>query len=103
MRGLDEGIEGIEADDKAWLLQRFKKEIQARARIDHPAVVRALDVAIATVLDPPRRSNMKSTRVAGTIGYTAPEQLEGRPSAASDIYALGLISYEMVTGRRPSR
>lgn len=103
MLGPDEGIEGVEADDNAWLLQRFKKVIQALARIDHPAVVRALDVGIATVLDPPSRSNMKSTMVAGTIGYMAPERLEGRPTAASDIYVLGLISCEMVTGRRPSR
>ena len=59
-----------------------------------------IDFGIATVLDPPLRSTMESTRVAGTIGYMAPEQLEGKPTAASDVYALGVISCEMVTGRR---
>jgi hypothetical protein len=31
----------------------------------------------------------------------APEQLRGKPSAASDIYGLAVIAYEMVTGRTP--
>jgi eukaryotic-like serine/threonine-protein kinase len=38
----------------------------------------------------------------GTPAYMAPEQLEGnRPTAASDVYAFGLVAYEMVTGVRP--
>ena len=40
--------------------------------------------------------------VIGTINYMAPEQVEGKGSfAASDIYALGIIFYEMLTGERP--
>lgn len=40
--------------------------------------------------------------ILGTPAYMAPEQLEGRPAtAASDIYSLGLLIYEMVTGERP--
>jgi serine/threonine protein kinase len=40
--------------------------------------------------------------LVGTPAYMAPEQLFGRPAtAASDIYALGLVIYEMVTGVRP--
>lgn len=38
----------------------------------------------------------------GTLNYMAPEQLErGEANTTSDIYALGLVMYEMVAGRRP--
>ncbi len=40
--------------------------------------------------------------VLGTAGYLAPEQARGEPaSAASDRYALGVVAFELLTGRRP--
>ena len=40
--------------------------------------------------------------LVGTLPYMAPEQLEGHPTTtASDVYAFGLVMYEMVIGRQP--
>jgi serine/threonine protein kinase len=46
----------------------------------------------------------QSPQVCGTLPYMAPEQLAGRPGqtdARSDIYSLGVILHELVTGVRP--
>ena len=40
--------------------------------------------------------------VLGTAGYLSPEQARGEPAtAASDRYALGVVAFELITGRRP--
>jgi serine/threonine-protein kinase len=40
--------------------------------------------------------------VLGTAGYISPEQARGEPAtAASDRYALGVVAFELLTGRRP--
>ncbi|MBM3963816.1 MAG: serine/threonine protein kinase [Planctomycetes bacterium] len=38
---------------------------------------------------------------SGTIGYMAPEQAMGRPSAKSDVFSLGLMSYRILAGVLP--
>src|SRR5581483_3072729 len=57
------------------------------------------DFGIATIA---RSSHSQSVlKMAGTLAYMAPEQIEGKPVLASDQYALGIIVYEYLTGERP--
>lgn len=56
------------------------------------------DFGIAVVSQPP--SNERG-RPVGTSAYGAPEQLRGQPCPASDQYALGIVAYEWLAGRRP--
>jgi eukaryotic-like serine/threonine-protein kinase len=55
--------------------------------------VRLIDFGIATVLDTAEAGSGRTTQVVGTRDYMSPEQLQGRPSHSSDIYALGVIAY----------
>jgi serine/threonine protein kinase len=65
--------------------------------------VKLIDFGIATVKDSQLATNQEHTKVAGTLPYMAPEQLQGNPSALSDVFALGVIAYEMLTGTVPFR
>ncbi|MFL5696728.1 MAG: protein kinase domain-containing protein [Ktedonobacteraceae bacterium] len=42
-------------------------------------------------------------QAAGTLAYMAPEQIQGHPTPASDQYALGIVVYEWLCGKRPFR
>src|SRR5947199_1038749 len=57
------------------------------------------DFGIALVAQSTRYQNTQD--VIGTAAYMAPEQLQGRPRRASDQYALGIVVYEWLCGRRP--
>lgn len=46
-------------------------------------------------------ASQSSREMGGTVPYMAPEQLQGRPRAASDQYSLGVVVYEWLSGDRP--
>ena len=64
--------------------------------------VKLLDFGIAALRGARRLTFGKFSRLTGPADYMAPEQVKGKHGdARSDIYALGLMLYEMVTGRLP--
>src|SRR5437660_7975210 len=64
--------------------------------------VKIIDFGIAKLKDSVVAPSTMTGATAGTVAYMAPEQLSGRPvSAATDIFAMGAIAYEIITGRKP--
>lgn len=64
---------------------------------------KVLDFGIARAADAAAAGD-RLTRtgfIVGTLPYMSPEQLNGNPEARSDLYALGCVLFEMITGRLP--
>ncbi|HEX5430874.1 MAG TPA: serine/threonine-protein kinase [Bryobacteraceae bacterium] len=70
--------------------------------VDDQDRVKLIDFGIAAKADARRITFTKISNVMGTPDYISPEQVKGkRGDARSDIYALGVMLYEMLTGKTP--
>jgi hypothetical protein len=63
--------------------------------------VKVIDFGIARVRGGHTETETGVRLIAGTTRYMAPEQLLGEPSESSDVYALGVMAYEMIAGVCP--
>ena len=61
--------------------------------------VRLIDFGIAGIADSVYGQPSQS-RVAGTLAYMPPEQVSGKVTAQTDIYAFGALAFEMLAGKR---
>jgi serine/threonine-protein kinase len=92
----------LEAVHQAGVLHRDLKPSNVLFGSD--GLPRLADFGLAKVLHESRLVSTNSNAILGTLHYMAPEQASGRPKAltfAADIYALGAILYECLTGRKP--
>jgi len=70
--------------------------------IDGEDRVKLIDFGIAGQVGAKRLTFAKLSQVVGTPDYISPEQVKGkRGDGRSDIYALGVMLYEMLTGKTP--
>ncbi len=99
----------VEAAHEAGVIHRDLKpgNIFVVRRKDSPPVLKVLDFGIAKLaaesLDDSDAKNLTQTGVMiGTPRYMSPEQCDGEKlTPASDVYSLGIILYEMLTGTPP--
>ncbi len=109
-------VDALEAAHERGVIHRDLKPGNIKVRAD--GTVKVLDFGLAKALDPAMLAGDETTRsptvtssdairmgiVLGTAAYMSPEQAKGRPAdKRSDVWALGCVLYEMLTGTRAFR
>lgn len=94
------GVAGaLAAAHEAGIIHRDIKPENVMIRRD--GLVKVLDFGLAKLVDDPLKDS-RTGSVMGTLIYISPEQARGQqPDARSDLYALGAVLYEMITGQAP--
>ena len=109
-QALSIGVQIADALDAAHRRGFVHRDLKPGNIIITTAGIKLLDFGIAKLwnepLAPADQSNATTASDAGSIpgttAYIAPEQLEGRPAdPRSDLFAFGVVLYEMISGRRP--
>lgn len=103
-------LSGLESAHAAGIVHRDVKP--ANILISRDGVVKIADFGLGRVSAVTTQSllisgslqTFEGKSISGTLAYMAPEQAEGGPDAGApaDLYAAGIVFYEMLTGTRPA-
>lgn len=103
----DQVLEGMKSAHKSGIVHRDLKpeNILISRTEDESALIKILDFGLAKVLQLDLSDQKTMTArgtVLGTFGYMSPEQLSGEEvDERSDVFAIGVMVVEALTGRRP--
>src|SRR6185436_1662549 len=96
-RALNYAVQILRGGDHAHQAQILHRDLRpANVLVSESGVVKVADFGTSRLLE-----KSHATTVIGSPPYMAPEQFQGRAVLASDIYSVGVMLYQMLTGSLP--